>query len=147
MSPMSPQLLRQLRQLHLWFGMLIAPSVLFFTFSGMLQTFDFHETERGVAPPKWIATIAQLHKKQALPRPRPPKPAAARPAGRSEAGSRPAPARSPWPLKIFVGLMSIGLLSSTIIGVVIALGMRAYRRVSIIMLAIGTALPIALIPY
>lgn len=144
---MSPKVLRQLRQLHLWFGMLIAPAVLFFAFSGMLQTFDFHETERGVAPPRWIAAIAQLHKKQALPRPRPPKPAVARPAEGGDKAPRPAPARSPWPLKVFVGIMSIGLLASTIIGIVIALSMRAYRRVSIVMLVIGVLLPVALIPF
>lgn len=137
---MSPKTLRQLRQLHLWFGMLIAPAVLFFSFSGMLQTFDFHEAKGGAAPPKWIAVIAQLHKKQALPKPRPPKPAALAPRAVTKA-----PPPSALPLKTFVGLISIGLMLSTLFGIVIALSLRASRRTSIAMLAVGTILPVLLI--
>ena len=69
---MHPRILRRVRQFHLWLGMLFAPAILFFAFTGALQTFDFHETEDGIAPPKWIATIAAIHKKQDFPKPRKP---------------------------------------------------------------------------
>lgn len=139
---MPPKVMRQLRQFHLWFGMLIAPSVLFFAFSGMLQTFDFHEPAPGVAPPKWIAVIAQVHKKQAMPKPRPPRKASPGPGGGKGEANAP---KTPSLLKVFVGLMSIGLMLSTLMGMVIALSLRAQRPVSIAMLAIGTVLPIILL--
>ncbi len=148
---MHPRILRRLRQFHLWLGMLFAPAILFFAFSGALQTFDFHETEDGISPPKWIATIAAIHKKQDFPKPRKPKPPeAARAMADKATGAAPAPApagpkHSPWPLKIFVGFMSIGLMFSTILGMTIALNNRQTRRTSQIMLGAGTILPILML--
>lgn len=148
---MHPRILRRVRQFHLWLGMLFAPAILFFAFTGALQTFDFHETEDGIAPPKWIATIAAIHKKQDFPKPRKPRPpepagaaASAAPAPGSSAGPA-APKHSPWPLKIFVGFMSIGLIFSTILGITIALNNRLTRRTSQIMLGAGTVLPILML--
>ncbi len=148
---MHPRILRRLRQLHLWLGMLFAPAILFFAATGALQTFDFHETEDGIAPPKWIATIAAIHKKQDFPKPRKPKPpevvgAAASAAPAPDPSAAPAaPKHSPWPLKIFVGFMSIGLMFSTILGITIALNNRLTRRTSQIMLGAGTVLPILML--
>lgn len=149
--PMHPRALRRVRQFHLWCGMFFAPAILFFAFSGALQTFDFHETENGIAPPKWIATIAAIHKKQDFPKPRKPRPPAAA-TGASESKAAPtaavpakASAHSPWPLKIFVGFMSIGLMISTALGITIALTIRLTRRMSQIMLAAGTILPILML--
>jgi len=138
---MTAKTMRTLRQFHLYLGMLFAPAILFFAFSGMLQTFDFHEAENN--PPHWIKLIAQIHKKQDFPKPRKPRPDAKRPAG---AEAAPPPAQhSPFPLKVFTGLMSIGLMLSTLLGIWIALSMRSSRIVAIVMLGAGTALPIALL--
>ncbi len=144
---MHPRILRRVRQFHLWLGMLFAPAILFFAFTGALQTFDFHETEDGIAPPKWIATIAAIHKKQDFPKPRKAKPPEAAGAMENKVAV-PAPAgpkHSPWPLKIFVGFMSIGLIFSTILGITIALNNRQTRRTSQIMLGTGTVLPILML--
>lgn len=138
---MNAKTMRSLRQIHLYLGMLFAPAILFFAFSGMLQTFDFHEAVNN--PPQWLKVIAQIHKKQDLPKPRKPRPEAKRASG-GEAPP-PAPAHSPFPLKVFIGLMSIGLMLSTLLGIWIALSMRSGRRVSLAMLAIGAALPVALL--
>ncbi|MEO6815820.1 MAG: PepSY domain-containing protein [Edaphobacter sp.] len=56
------------RYTHLYLGVFIAPALLFFAFTGALQTFSFHETTRGSSykPPTWIATLAQIHKKQTM---------------------------------------------------------------------------------
>jgi hypothetical protein len=56
------------RYTHLYLGVFIAPALLFFAFTGALQTFSFHETTRGRSykPPAWIATLAQIHKKQTM---------------------------------------------------------------------------------
>lgn len=138
---MSARLMRRLRQLHLYLGVFFAPTLLFFTFTGMVQTFDFHEPENH--PATWLKVAAQLHKKQALPRPRP----ASAPRGgpRREEGTKP-PA-TPSSLKIFVGLMAIALLASTLIGIWIAVAMRATRWIALAVLALGTVLPVLLIPW
>src|SRR5580700_1049287 len=62
----SHALLRYLRLIHLYVGVFIAPAILFFAFTGALQTFSLHETTRGSSykPPAWAVMLAQIHKKQ-----------------------------------------------------------------------------------
>ncbi len=144
---MNARMMRQLRQIHLWLGMFFAPAILFFAFSGMLQTFDFHEPEGGVAPPKWIAVIAAIHKKQDLPKPRKAKPqasATASTAAKPGTSGR-AQTHSPWPLKVFVGFMSIGLMLSTLLGITIAVTNRTSSRRSLALLAAGTVVPVLML--
>jgi hypothetical protein len=54
------------RKVHLFLGVFTTPALLFFAFTGAMQTFSLHETTQGSAykPPAWIASLAQLHKKQ-----------------------------------------------------------------------------------
>ncbi|MGH9560756.1 MAG: PepSY domain-containing protein [Terracidiphilus sp.] len=120
--------LKLLRQLHLYVGTFIAPAILFFAFTGALQTFSLHDSSRDgtYIPSKWIVVLAQVHKKQI----------AQLPARKSEVASRPEaappkrdhakvaagvqstdrPVHSPLPLKIFFLLVSIGLVASTFTG-------------------------------
>src|SRR5438445_4741249 len=62
----SHKLLRYFRLIHLYTGVFIAPALLFFAFTGALQTFSLHETTRGSSykPPAWAVMLAQIHKKQ-----------------------------------------------------------------------------------
>jgi hypothetical protein len=62
----SHTLLKYLRLIHLYIGVFISPALLFFAFTGALQTFSLHETTRGsnYKPPAWAVTLAQIHKKQ-----------------------------------------------------------------------------------
>jgi hypothetical protein len=83
----SHTLLKYLRLIHLYIGVFITPAVLFFAFTGALQTFSLHETTRGSSykPPAWAVVLGQIHKKQtpivpvrkAPPQDRPAEPAAA----------------------------------------------------------------------
>jgi hypothetical protein len=59
-------ILKAVRVTHLYLGVFIAPALLFFAFTGGLQTFSLHETTRGsdYKPPRWAVVIGQLHKKQ-----------------------------------------------------------------------------------
>ena len=153
----------RLRQIHRYLGVFFAPAILFFAFSGMLQTFSFHEAKGygGKPPPGWIAYIASVHKDQVVPRP---KAAAAggdddhdhrRPAAAdhdhdhdthdSSAPSGQAPARSALPLKTFVGIMSIGLILSSLLGIALAIGQRGTRRGALVALAAGSILPVVLL--
>src|SRR5579862_7174126 len=62
----SHAVLKFLRKVHLYLGVFTAPALLFFAFTGALQTFSLHETAQGSSykPPAWIAELGQLHKKQ-----------------------------------------------------------------------------------
>ncbi len=62
------RLLKFLRALHLYLGVFTAPALLFFAFTGALQTFGLHEAARGsdYKPPAWLEAMAHLHKKQSL---------------------------------------------------------------------------------
>src|SRR5271170_5358963 len=88
----SHAILRVLRKLHLYIGVFTTPALLFFAITGAMQTFSLHETTQGSSykPPAWIATLAQLHKKQTTVVP----PRRIRPAG-SEARPEAVPENTP----------------------------------------------------
>ena len=149
---MRPNTLRLLRRYHHYLGLFFAPMILLLAISGALQTFRLQEAKGyGGTPPNWIVWLASVHKDQGPPRERKaekPKPApgaaeAQKPRAEASAGAAKRP--SPLPLKIFVVLLSIALSLSTITGIVIALASRAMRRISIILLVLGTVVPIVLL--
>ncbi|MDH7970845.1 hypothetical protein QH494_01520 [Sphingomonas sp. AR_OL41] len=156
---MKAQTQRALRKYHHYIGVFLAPAILLFSISGALQTFRLNEEKGwGGTPPTWMVWVAAVHKDQSPPREKraAPKPVAPAPtaAGTDDrdhdatpAAKAPAPAKrpSPLPLKIFVVLMAIGLIVSTLLGVTIALNNRATRRVSILMLIAGAVLPCVLL--
>jgi hypothetical protein len=161
----SHTFLKIVRQIHLYVGVFIAPALLFFALTGGLQVFSLHETTRGsdYQPPKWLMTMAQLHKKQTMVTPlhkarpadagdRPVAPAAASsaPDVRPQMLSSAKPempkmqAGHPLPLKIFSAFVAFGLFVSTLIGLYMAY--RYTRRpglVTVLLLA-GIVLPVVL---
>ena len=62
----SATLLKSARLFHLYSGVFLAPALIFFAFTGGLQTFSYHETTRGSSykPPAILVKLGQLHKKQ-----------------------------------------------------------------------------------
>jgi hypothetical protein len=56
--------MKTIRTLHYYLGVFFAPSIIFFAFSGALQTFSLHE---GDHPQKWIETMGEVHKNQRPP--------------------------------------------------------------------------------
>lgn len=162
--------MKKVRQLHLYLGTLFAPLIIFFALTGILQTLELHE---GNGTPKWIAQIASIHKKQALQsgepnRPQPDgdkgAPNRPQPDGGEGALNRPQPdgdkddddegdggetqsARkpSPWPLKWFVVLMSIGLTITTGLGIYMAFKYERNKALVWGLLIAGTLLPLALL--
>jgi len=141
--------MRKLRQWHQYIGLFFAPAIMFFAFSGALQTFSLHEGGHGSSyePPAWIVTISSVHKDQRLPRAKPVDAENIRAVPpRDETPRRPRPSGpSPLPLKIFVLCMAVGLISSALLGITIALRNRSVRRNSLIALALGTVLPVLLL--
>lgn len=139
---MKPATLRSLRQWHHYIGVFLAPAILFFAFSGSIQVLGWQDL-RNPPPAAWVSAIAGIHKHQMLPKPRPAEPArkpAARPAGDDDHDHG-----GLGPLKIFALLVAIGLFTTTLIGLTIALGTRAMRGKALIALGLGIAVPIVLL--
>jgi hypothetical protein len=170
----SHTLLKYIRLIHLYLGVFIAPALLFFAFTGALQTFSLHETTRGSSykPPAWAVTLGQIHKKQTTvvpvrrlppsdkPADRPDKPAekvatdksqavppVAQPAPNAPPKSPDAPAQkthNALPLKIFFLLVAIGLFVSTLTGLYMSYKYIRNRALITAILIAGIVIPILL---
>jgi hypothetical protein len=158
--------LKYTRLTHLYLGVFIAPALLFFAFTGALQTFSLHETTRGSSykPPAWIVTLAQLHKKQTttVPVRKLPQPdkSADRPTDKftpdkstpdktqpiaPKSDTSPAPkSHNALPLKLFFLLVSLGLFVSTLTGLYMSYKYIRNRRLITAILLSGIILPILL---
>ena len=162
--------LKGIRQIHLYLGVFTAPMLLFFAFTGGMQTFSLHETTRGSSytPPAWLATLAQLHKKQTIAMPiRKPHPsdvardptaslvsspanppadarATATPGpGADNAGTK--PKKNLLPMKIFFALVALSLMLSTLTGLYMAYRFSRHgKRIAIVFVA-GIVVPLLLL--
>ena len=146
------------RQLHLYIGVFTAPALLFFAFTGALQTFSLHETTGGssYAPPRWAVVLGQIHKKQTpvVAAKKPPKPAAVAkpdaPASQMSHGTEAAPPaikqrHHPLPLKIFFLMVAIGLALSTITGIYMSYKYTREKSLTTVLLVFGVLIPLALV--
>ena len=142
--------MRKLRLLHRYTGLFFSPAILFFSFTGALQTFDLHSPNNrtGYVPPAWLVEMAQLHKKQTLSltkgktKPTQAESVPQDPAVDKKAGS---PHKSALLLKGFVVVMSVGLVLTTFLGIYMAFRFAGAPRMVWGLLAAGTFLPIAMI--
>jgi hypothetical protein len=151
-------LLKAVRTTHLYFGVFIAPALLFFAFTGFLQTFSLHETTKGSSyrPPYLFVRLASIHKHAALPEepkpdpkppkgdaPKPDKPASPPPTG----GKNPPPGSYHWPEKLFFGIVSIGLITSTLTGLYMAWKFSRRKMFIVLTFLAGAILPLILLPF
>jgi hypothetical protein len=165
----SHKLLKYIRLIHLYIGVFISPALIFFAFTGALQTFSLHETTRGSSykPPAWAVTLAQIHKKQTpiVPvRKTPPsekqadKSAPEKPQSLTVSPSQSAPNTAPrpvpeavapkphnaLPLKCFFFLVAIGLFTSTLSGLYMSYKYIRNRALITVILFAGIILPVLL---
>lgn len=150
-------MLKNIRQLHLYLGTFFAPLIIFFALTGAAQTFGWHENKGGATHPAWIAKLAEVHIHQMVGERKKPEggPPAAKssqaaeqkspqsggePEEKSEAGPRPSIA-----FKWLVLLMSLGLITTTVLGIIMAFKYNRDRRLVWGMLIAGTVLPIVLL--
>lgn len=119
--------MKRIRQIHLYLGVLFAPLIVFFALTGAVQTFGWHEAPKGstYSPPPWLATLAELHKKQRT--------------------QKVQGVPSSYPLKWFVVLMSLGLVASSLSGIYMAFQYKRDGRIVWGLIILGTLLPITLI--
>jgi hypothetical protein len=154
-------MLRFLRQVHLYIGVFIAPSILFFAFTGSLQTFSLHETTPGSSykPPALFVSLAQIHKKQTyiipVRRPQPTEQAKppstpptkspvadhSTPTVPTPAPSRPPAEKSHLPMKIFFLLVATGLFTSTLTGIYMSYKYNGNKVMITLLLVGGVIIP------
>ncbi len=144
---MKAQTMRRVRQLHNYVAIFFAPAILFFAFSGALQTLGMHESHDPARPPVgWVRWIATVHKDQRVPAAQAPaRPAVRAPGGERHEGPPKQTGPSTVPLKVFVVLLALGLILSSALGVTIALNNPLTRRTSLALLGAGTIVPILLL--
>jgi hypothetical protein len=167
--PTSQKIHQFSRKIHAYIGVFIAPAVLFFSFTGALQTFNLHETTQGSSytPPKWLVALGQLHKKQTpivpVRRLRPASPTGDAPEHPGAASRPGASAQDPaqaqknleasaatgkqhLPMKIFFLLVALGLALSTLTGIYMAL---KYHRPLVVfsLLIAGVVVPCTLLAF
>jgi hypothetical protein len=165
--------LKGLRKIHLYLGVFTAPALLFFAFTGALQTFSLHETTQGSSytPPAWVVALAQLHKKQtpvvpvrkARPADRPDRTdrtdrgdrmagdaskakKAEQAAGAGKASDSPKP-KGHLPMKIFFLVVAVGLFVSTLTGIYMAYRYNRGKLVVSGLLAAGIVAPLLLLGF
>ena len=146
----------QIRKLHAYIGMLIAPTVLFLAATGVLQIYSLHEAHPGYTPPGLIEELSGIHKDQRFGKghtdpgdERPHAAGSATEAPHADAAPHEGKARSAHTattlLKAFFTAVAIGLMFSTLAGIWMALQQGARRRTHLVLLLIGALVPAILI--
>ena len=115
-----------LRSLHLYLGCLFAPMLIFFAVTGSWQLFNWHEGNKPkpgttpYTPPPALAALSFIHKDAHIP------------------GT---PGRQPTPLRYFMFATAVGLVATTIVGIIMAYKFSRRPLVATICLLAGIALP------
>jgi hypothetical protein len=120
-------MLKRISQIHRWLGVLFAPLIIYFACTGVLMTFQWHESTKdgSYRAPKWLVTLSHVHKDQRL--------------------ARAPGAPSPLPLKWFVACMGVGLVFTALLGIWMAFKYQRNAWVIVGLLALGAALPAVLL--
>lgn len=134
-----------LRQCHVYVSVFVAPSLLFFAFTGGLQTFRIPDDK---ATPALIQKLARVHKDDvfALKPARPKRPEAPGHAPAKKAPeAAPREAASTTALKWFFTAISIGVGLTTLFGLWMALAYNRRKAVVWLVLAAGAAAPVLIL--
>jgi hypothetical protein len=139
------------RQVHSYIGAFVAPSVLFFAFTGSLQLFSLHEAHGAYTPPAVVEALSRVHKDQVLreqPKPGPNDAQEGHGRNRRAAPPKSAPAPPAWPvmaLKWLFLCVAIGLATSTLLGLWMAFTFSRRKTLVLALFAAGVVLPVLLV--
>jgi hypothetical protein len=162
--------LKVVRLAHRYLGIFASPALIFFAFTGAVQTFSLHETTKGsdYKPPRILVILGQIHKKQTpvvggkAPAPvkverktdgadgaakadRPMDTVSAAVATPKIAPAPEGPKHSPWPLKWFFLLVAVSLFISTVSGIYMSYRFTREKWVVTVLLVLGTVIPVAMV--
>ena len=115
--------MRWLRTLHLYLGCLFAPMLIFFAVTGSWQLFNWHQSDKnpeGYKAPRALAALSYIHKEAHIP---------------------PTRGRAPTPLRYFMLAGAIGLITSAVLGVIMAYRFSRRPLVATVCLMLGIVLP------
>ena len=114
--------MKKLREIHLYLGCLFAPMLIFFAVTGAWQLFDLHRgrKDNSYTPPRWVSLLSDIHQHQHI-----------------------SPANSPSPLRYFFLAGALGLVITTILGIVMAFRFGRNQTGVILSLVGGVAVPVA----
>ena len=104
--------MQKLRSIHLYLGCIFAPLLLFFAVSGIWQTFGFQS--------EFLQKLSSIHTERAW-------------KDGSELGSS--------PLRMFVVVMAVSFIVTTILGVIMAIKFGRNRKAAFYCLALGVVIP------
>ena len=118
--------MRRLRLLHLYLGCIFAPALLFFAITGSWQVFRLQDSAKdgSYTAPASLKFLSAIHLNQHLP------------------GGK---ASQRTPLHVFALLAGVGLVTTTVLGVVMAFRFSARALAPVLCLVGGIALPIGLL--
>lgn len=144
---------RMIRQWHSYFGVFIAPSVLFFALTGAVQIFSLHEAHGGYIPPVVVEKLSSLHKDQVFaaghhhegPHPNEAPPADAPPAAKHTDDDDDKLKPATLVLKYFFLLVAICLAISTCFGLWMGLTQTRRKGLAWVLLIAGLFVPLGLV--
>jgi hypothetical protein len=113
----KPALMTQLRTWHLYLGCIFAPMLLLFAITGIWQTIGF----RGAG---WMSALSSIHTSHSM---------------KNGSGLS-----SPL-LRLFVVLMALAFIITTLLGILMAVKQGKNRRVAYVCLGLGIAVPTGLV--
>jgi uncharacterized iron-regulated membrane protein len=147
-----------LRQWHAYVGMFIAPSVLFFSLTGVIQIFNLHEAHGSYHPAVLLEKLSGVHRDQAFEKPHDhdapdhdapgadaPRAAASAAGGQPPADEDEKQSVSTYVLKWFFTIVSLGLVASTLIGIWMGTTQTRRKGLAWMLLIAGTVVPIGLL--
>ena len=118
--------MRLLRQLHLYLGCFFAPMLIFFAVTGSWQIFNWHEStkDHSYIAPRALIVLSDIHKDAHIP---------------------PTKRASPAPVRYFMFAGALGLVTTTVIGVIMAYRFSRKPIVATICLGVGALFPAVLL--
>lgn len=133
------------RRWHSYAGAFFAPAILFFAVTGALQTFNLHKPMPGYHPPMVLQALASMHKNQNLrvKNADDPAPKQGKHAKADKPNTPPQPLSSRIAqsmLKLFVALVSVGLVATTALGLYMS-WQTSRRRAVVLWFTAGALLP------
>lgn len=118
--------MKKLREIHLYLGCLFAPILIFFATTGAWQLFALHRGRKdgSYIPPRPIVLLSDVHQYQHLP---------------------PTSAEAATPLRYFMLAAALGLVITSILGIVMALRYGRSQTWAITCLLAGVAVPVVIL--